>query len=1555
MRHRNWKRRFGSILLGTAMCAGALPAVPVLAQEEMPLQDAASSSTQMVSDPELVIDNIVSADTEERSINFNENWKFSLSDPSGAEQSSYDDSRWEQVNLPHDYSLSQDYSSAGEAESGYKLGGVGWYRKSFTLDESVKNKRVVIQFNGVYMDTTVYLNGHQLGNHPYGYTGFAFDLTDYLNEDGPNVLSVRVNHQTPSSRWYSGSGIYRDVYLTVTDSVSVDYNGVFVSTPDLATNQTNPTTKTETTVRNTSNADASVSVRQTVMDGDNALASVTSNASTIAAGASSKIEASMNVANPELWSVKTNTPKLYTLKTEVLVNDVVTDTVETTFGYRYFGFDRDEGFSLNGEKMKLKGVCLHHDQGALGSEANDRAIERQIEKLKEMGCNAIRVTHNPADPDLLKAADEHGMLIINELFDGWTGAKNSNSNDYARFFSRSIDASNALLNKEDGDTWAEFDTRMAVQTSRNNASVIMYSLCNEVSEGAYEFANQTTIASNMIGWINESDPTRKATIGDNNLKKYSSWSIALSRTIADLGGIIGMNYTNASQYASLRNQNSNWIIYGAETASSVNARGIYNPANGSQPSNKMLTSYDRSKVGWGHYAAEAWYDTIRLDYNAGEFVWTGFDYLGEPTPWNGVGSGYASGEGSPKSSYFGIIDTAGLEKDSYYLYQSFWNEDVNTLHVLPAWNSNVVANPNGQNDVVVYSDAASVELFFTPTGGTETSLGKKTFTKKTTAGGYTYQIYEGSDKSSTAYENLYLTWKVPYADGTLRAVGYDENNQIISNTEGRNVVKTTGAASKLTAEADRKTIEADGSDLSYIRIDVRDEDGNIVPDAENRVQVSVEGAGTLAGLDNGKQTDWQSYQDDNRKAHAGSLVAIVRSDGTEGDIRVTITSSNLETATVNLKAEGNARPASSGLLYSRNYYVKVGTIPVLPETIVSVDADGNESEKSVTWNSISADDVAAVGSFSVTGTCDGKSVSVIVNVMEMPKVMLNTSTAVRPGAVPALPDSLKGVMADGSLTDVLIPVVWDEMTSDQFASAGTVVVNGTATLFGTDYPVSASVRVTQGEVTLGDPMTGARYAQSIPEDSQSDTLSAIGDGNVAYDPNSKDSNNNNLTCWSNYGYSYETPENNTAYVELRYDTQATIGKATVYFVSDSWSVTCPDAGTTYIEYTDNLDDETSWKRINTTETIGDFIGSGSVGYQPYTYEFVDGPVTGTYFRVHVTNAEGQKEGNNHNKTTGISEVQLFKSETTFNLSSSSALKGMTIDGNAVSMDALNEGVINTESLDPELSFTSDNAGITLLQISDYKMLILSQSEDGRTLTRYTLNLGVVDATDSSRDIPVDRLTAQAGSEQSGNPGSLVLDGNTNTHWHTAWDPKCSNDDLWMILKSANGETMKVDGLRYLPRTDLINGLIYTYRIDALGADGETWTTVAEGDFARNQDWHIVRFKEVETTAIRIFAVDSHKDNAGRHATAAEMRLTGSVNEPSALDYKLLDLILGTKSDVEAGNFKSTDAYMSAWNAANAVRSNATTQSEVNEAARTLNNALLELRLTPSKELVDGLK
>ncbi len=1481
MKRKDLKRK-GAAAIAAVLAAGMV--IPSMAFAAGPaVRVGSDSSVQMSSEPEAVYVN--SYDGAVRSESFNDNWKFYLGDASGAEEPGFNDSTWEQVNLPHDYSIEQDYSTSMEAESGYLPGGTGWYRKNFTLDESAAGKQIRIDFGGVYMNSTVWVNGVQVGTHPYGYTPFSYDITDYVNLDGDNVITVKVDHQTPSSRWYSGSGIYRSVDLTITDPVHVDLYGTKIETPDLATEKGGSvTTNISTNIANDSDEAKSISLTHTIFpkDGDvsDSIGTVTTEAQEVTAGSSADINAVVQANAPILWS--TENPQLYTVRTEVKIGDQVVDTYDTDYGFRYFNFDADTGFSLNGENMKLKGVCMHHDQGALGAEAWESAIDRQVKILKEMGCNSIRVTHNPAADELIEACNEQGILVIDEVFDGWAWAKNGNNMDYARFFKTEIGGDNEIIGGEADMTWAQFDLTAAIKRGQNAPSVIMWSIGNEVQEGAGSLNQQyADIQDDLISWAQALDTTRLVTRGDNVVKGNTSGTgYDIMNTLAEAGGVVGLNYTNGSQYDSQHAASPDWIIYGSETASSVNSRGVYDRlGNGGagQTDDKMLTSYDNSHVGWGATASSAWYDVIQRDFVAGEYVWTGFDYIGEPTPWNGTGSGAVASWPSPKNSYFGIIDTAGLPKDTYYFYQSQWNDDVNTLHILPAWNEDVVAESNGQVPVVVYTDAAKVKLTLTTADGEVKDLGTKEFTTKTTNAGYTYQIYEGQGANSAANKNLYLTWNVPYEDGTITAEAWDAEGQPIDlgTVEGRTSVTTTGEAAELSASVDRTEIAADGAELSYITVDVTDEDGNIVPDAANNVKFTVEGEGKLVGVDNGKQDDHQSYQDANRDAFNGQLVAIVQSTKTAGEITVTASAEGLDPATVTINTtpveSGSGETTLSYYMMSRNYYVKTGSMPQLPATVKAVYSDGSEEDMAVEWDAISEDQIAQTGTFSVAGkTAAGDTVSVTVNMIDQVAALLNYTTTVPVGTEPVLPESRPAVLQNGEVISASFPVTWGE-PEGSYDQAGPVMVKGTANVLGQEMTVSAVVRVQEQQVTIGDNVAGSAYlSQDIAEEYQSDTLDAIKDGSTAIGDNNDGGPNE--TAWSNWD-STNRNNDNDAEITFRYDTQQRIGKITVYFAKDNNGLRFPNAGTTEIYISESGQDD-SWTKVEAEETIADAENPTRV--KAYTYNF--DPQTATYVKLRVVNPTGTDL---ERPSVAISEVEINEWVGSYTTNSTAALQSLTVNGLEVSAADLAAGSYDTEAIliDNIQYAGADNAAVTYIPPYENAAKLIIESEDHSTRNTFTINLGADassgDAADDSRDYDYQKTTATAASAYPGTgnegPASYAVDNNTGTWWHTNWNVTVPMSDFWITLELE--EETVLDALRYYGRDGSINGRVGEYKVE-VSTDGDKWTQVSTGEWENTAGWKLAVFdqptaaKYVRLTGLHTFG-DSGND---RFMSAAEIRL-----------------------------------------------------------------------------------
>ena len=1481
------RRLGGRIVAFAATVALSIP-LGLLTNSAWAVEDAtrSDSTTQMSSTPEVVYSSAVDS-KQNRTSDFDANWKFMLSDSVQAQDPTFDDSAWQQVDLPHDYSITQKYSQSNEAESAYLPGGTGWYRKSFTIDRDLAGKRIAINFDGVYMNATVWFNGVKLGAHPYGYSPFSFDLTGNAKFGEENTIVVKVENRLPSSRWYSGSGIYRDVTLTVTDGVHVGNNGVAIKTPSLATQNGGDVTMNLTTkVANDTKAAANITLKQTVFPKggktDAAIGTVTTASKSIAAGASADVTSTITAASPKLWSIKN--PNLYTVRTEVLNGGKVLDTYDTEYGFRWTGFDATSGFSLNGEKVKLKGVSMHHDQGSLGAVANRRAIERQVEILQKMGVNSIRTTHNPAAKALIDVCNEKGVLVVEEVFDMWNRSKNGNTEDYGKWFGQAIAGDNAVLGGDKDETWAKFDLTSTINRDRNAPSVIMWSLGNEMMEGiSGSVSDFPATSAKLVAWTKAADSTRPMTYGDNKIKANWNESNTMGDNLTANGGVVGTNYSDGANYDKIRTTHPSWAIYGSETASAINSRGIYNrTTGGAQSSDKQLTSYDNSAVGWGAVASSAWYDVVQRDFVAGTYVWTGFDYLGEPTPWNGTGSGAVGSWPSPKNSYFGIVDTAGFPKDTYYFYQSQWNDDVHTLHILPAWNENVVAKDSGNNvPVVVYTDAAKVKLYFTPKGSTEKRLiGEKSFTKKTTAAGYTYQVYEGADKNSTAHKNMYLTWNVPWAEGTISAEAYDENNKLIpeGSTEGNASVTTTGEAAKLKADADRKTITADGKDLSYIEVDVTDANGHIVPDAANRVTFDVKGAGKLVGVDNGSSPDHDSYQADNRKAFSGKVLAIVQSTKEAGEITVTAKADGLQSSTV--KIATTAVPGTStektvrSFYYSRNYYVKTGNKPILPSDVEVRYSDGTSDRQNVTWDAVSDDQIAKAGSFSVAGTVAGQKISVRVTMIDEIGALLNYSASTPVGTPAVLPGSRPAVLPDGTVTSANFAVDWTKPADTVYDTAGTVKVPGTATVFGKEFKVTATIRVQRSQVTIGSSVSGnaLRLTQNIPADKQSDTLNAIKDGSTTVDANT--GGGANPSAWTNWAYS--KAGHNTAEITFEYATEQQLGQIVMYFFRDSNAVRFPDAGKTKIQISA---DGKNWTDLAATETIAAQESSDRV--KPYTYDFA--PVGATFVKVTVTNADTTTPSGV--VCAGLTEIELKTATSKFVTNTSAALSSLTVNGTKVSDSVLAAGSYNTPAIIADVKAEGEgNASVTVLPAHDNVIRVITESEDHVTRKTFTINLGTEQefpADSDVRDYPAADMTVTAGSEQTSGtategPKKFAVDGNTSTYWHSNWTPTTVND-LWIAFELQ--KPTKLDALRYLPRpAGSKNGSVTEYKVQ-VSDDGTNWTDAGSGTWTTDYGWKLAEFnRPVTTKHVRLKAVHTYADSGNdKFMSASEIRLRKAVD------------------------------------------------------------------------------
>ena len=806
-------------------------------------------------------------------LSFNNDWTFQLGDVEGAEAMNFDDSQWRQLNLPHDWAVEGDFSPNHPSGTGGGAlpGGIGWYRKTFVADASYEGKKVFIDFDGVYMNSEVFINGVSLGKRPYGYISFRYDMTPYINIGKENVVAVRVdNQEQPNSRWYSGCGIYRNVWLTVTNPVHVDLWGTYVTTPEVS--EAEATVSVCTTVKNEGTTDAQVELLSSLLDAEGRQVGEASSVLPVQKDCVAVYEQTLKVTSPVLWSIEK--PYLYTVKTEVFVDGEKVDEYETVTGIRAFSFDAEKGFILNGKQVKINGVCMHHDLGCLGAAVNTRAIERQLEILKEMGCNGIRCSHNPPAPELLQLCDKMGFIVMDETFDMWR--KRKTTYDYSRYFNE----------------WHERDLTDLMLRDRNHPSIFMWSIGNEVLE-QWSDANADTLSleeANMILNFGHS-PEMLAKAGEsmsvNSLltKKLADMTRALDPTRPITSGcnepnpynhlfasgaldIIGFNYHDAWFMGVPQNFPGKPFIV-TESVSGLMTRGYYKmpsdqpvvcPERWDRPyydPSFSCSSYDNCRVPWGNHHE----GTLKLvqnnDFISGQFIWTGFDYIGEPTPY-----GWPA-----RSSYFGIVDLAGFPKDVYYMYQSQWT-DKDVLHLFPHWNWE-----EGQDiDLwAYYNNADEVELFINGK-----SQGVKSMEK---------DVY-------------HVAWRVKYEPGTIKAVSRKDGKVVMEKE-----IHTAGEPAQIRLTADRTNIQADGTDLSFVTVEILDKDGNLCPNADNLVNFEVEGEAFIAGVDNGSPISMERFKDNKRKAFYGKCLVVLQNNGRKGDIQLNAVSEGLKNATIMLNAE----------------------------------------------------------------------------------------------------------------------------------------------------------------------------------------------------------------------------------------------------------------------------------------------------------------------------------------------------------------------------------------------------------------------------------------------------------------------------------------------------------------------------------------------------------------------------------------------------------------------------------------------------------------------------
>lgn len=764
---------------------------------------------------------------------FNKNWNFKLGDHPQAINANFSTADWRTLQLPHDWSIegafSKDYPTT--TKQGALPGGKGWYRKTFTLPKDWADKSISIEFDGVFKNSEVFINGHSLGMRPSGYISFAYEMTPYLHfGKQENVIAVKVdNDAQPNSRWYTGSGIYRNVRLVAVEKLHVAHWGTYVTTPKITKEKAS--VHFEVTIENKAKTEKEFKFVTSIVDAKNKEVANATSTEKIGATSISKKTHNLEVKNPNLWD--TENPYLYKVLTKIYENKKLVDNYETPLGIRFFSFDAEKGFSLNGKPIKILGVCLHHDNGALGAVENIDAVRRKLTLLKEMGTNAIRMAHNPHSLEMMQLCDEMGFIVQDEAFDVWKKAKVKND-----------------AHKE-WDAWHKRDLEDLILRDRNYPSVMMWSIGNEIRE---QFdSTGIAITRELAQIVKNLDTTRVITsaLTENIPEKnfiYQSGALDL----------LGFNYKH-EDYATFPARFKGQKIIASETVSALETRGHYD-----QPSDVVkawpvkygaefdgnadftVSAYDNVKSFWGSTHEESWKAIKNSDFIAGTFVWTGFDYIGEPDPY----------PFPARSSYLGIIDLAGLPKDVYYMYQSEWTTKP-VLHIFPHWNWAA-----GQEvDVwAYYNNADEVELFLNGK-----SLGKK----------------------SKQNDDLHIFWRVKFEPGTLKAISRKEGKVVLEKE-----IHTAGPASKIDLKSDKKTIKKDGYELVYVTVSIVDEDGNMLPNANDLINFEVTGGGKLVGVDNGYQAGLDSFKASSCKVYNGKCIAIIQSNGKKGKIQLKASTGN---------------------------------------------------------------------------------------------------------------------------------------------------------------------------------------------------------------------------------------------------------------------------------------------------------------------------------------------------------------------------------------------------------------------------------------------------------------------------------------------------------------------------------------------------------------------------------------------------------------------------------------------------------------------------------------
>lgn len=810
-------------------------------------------------------------------------WKFLSGDLAGAQQNNFDDSAWAAVNLPHDWSIfgTFDQNAPAGGGGGYLPTGVGWYRKTLPLPDSLKNKRISVEFDGVYENCEVWINGHWLGKRPFGYIGFQYDLTPYLNFGGrPNILAVRVdNSLQPNSRWYSGSGIYRHTWLTITDPLRIAPWGIYAITPRVS--EASATVELATVVSNDRNGSARFSVISTILDADGREIQTSRAEGELDPGQSGKLTQQIRVEHPNLWSVES--PYLYTLRSTLRVKDETIDQCDTPIGIRSAAFDVDKGFLLNGKPVKLNGVCLHGDGGSVGTAVPEGVWLRRLQLLRQMGCNAIRTSHNPPAPEFLDLCDRLGFLVMDEAFDEWTAGKTLGG--YHRFF----------------DEWSQRDLVDFIHRDRNHPSVVLWSAGNEIQEQV--LPGGTDVLRPLVETFHREDPTRPVTAACD---KVFAEPLGAPPEFAAALDVVGYNYVDrwldrADKYYGVDRQLfPQRKFIGTESVSMGGTRGDYSdlfnvpattepaPLPAAPPTTQALLRRRFRPLPSANRRidVEKLYKFVRTyDYVSGDFMWTGIDYLGEAF-W------------PARSSSFGVLDTCGFKKDGFYFYQSQWTSDP-VLHLFPHWNWR---GREGQViPVMCYTNCDTVELFVNGK-----SFGTKGYEFPQQGMSEDYGHYPPRARTLRTTSDLHLSWDVPYEPGTVKAVGKRDGKTVATEQ-----IATTGEPAAIKIVVENPSPLADGREVSHLTIQIVDAGGQLVPTADNDVTLDIDGPAQIIGIDSGNPFDHHGFKSNRHKAFNGLCLAIVQTNQTAGHIRITASSSGMQPATVELSSRAPAQSAPS--------------------------------------------------------------------------------------------------------------------------------------------------------------------------------------------------------------------------------------------------------------------------------------------------------------------------------------------------------------------------------------------------------------------------------------------------------------------------------------------------------------------------------------------------------------------------------------------------------------------------------------------------------------------